>query len=75
MIPKEILKKVEQIEIQTRGMVNDVFSAFEDEPENDVSIFRLCFYSEPVSRVHSVVQEIKEFLRGVGFSPRKCKMT
>lgn len=26
MIPKEILKKVEQIEIQTRGLVNDVFS-------------------------------------------------
>ena len=26
MIPKEILKKVRQIEIQTRGLVNDVFS-------------------------------------------------
>jgi len=26
MIPTEILKKVEQIEIQTRGLVNDVFS-------------------------------------------------
>ncbi len=26
MIPKEILKKVEQIEIRTRGLVNDVFS-------------------------------------------------
>ncbi|MFQ5628135.1 MAG: DUF58 domain-containing protein, partial [bacterium] len=26
MIPKEILKKVKSIEIQTRGMVNDVFS-------------------------------------------------
>lgn len=26
MIPKEILKKVKRIEIQTRGMVNDVFS-------------------------------------------------
>jgi uncharacterized protein (DUF58 family) len=26
MIPKEILKKVERIEIQTRGLVNDVFS-------------------------------------------------
>lgn len=26
MIPKEVLKKVERIEIQTRGLVNDVFS-------------------------------------------------
>ncbi len=26
MIPKEILKKVKQLEIQTRGLVNDVFS-------------------------------------------------
>ncbi len=26
MIPKEILKKVKRIEIQTRGLVNDVFS-------------------------------------------------
>ena len=26
MIPKEILKKVKRIEIQTRGVVNDVFS-------------------------------------------------